>query len=203
MDAPLKPITWEEEKYTFELSQKKSKQYLHSRGYVREALSEVLRVPALDIPLYAPPGKPPKLAEGWGHVSFSHCCDALLIGWSPTAIGVDIERADRPFKADQLSQRYFSEQENKILSTLQGEKLRAAVLEQWVNKEAAIKWQRGKLSVDIRQWYFCKNSDLAIHKKCGYRVGFSSLYFNDWYMAVTFNKNIHNNHQLIICKESI
>ena len=202
MHIPLKPITLEEEKYAYKLSPKRSRQYLHSRGYVREALSAVWDVPALEIPLDAPPGKAPKLEKGWGHVSFSHCCDALLIAWSPRAIGVDIERGDRAFKAHQVSKRYFSEEDNKLLDGLEGDKLRSAVLKEWVKKEAAIKWQGGRLSRDLRKWYFGNQSDLAIHKISGYKVGFDSFYYNDWYLAVVFNNKIHSN-PLIICNESI
>ena len=61
----------------------------------------------LDIPLKADPGEPPFLAEGWGHISMSHCSDALLIGWSSGKIGVDIERKDRKFQAYKLSKRFF------------------------------------------------------------------------------------------------
>ena len=53
----------------------------------------------LEIPLKADPGKPPLLADGLGYISMSHCSDALLIGWSSTKIGVDIERKDRQFQA--------------------------------------------------------------------------------------------------------
>ena len=45
----------------------------------------------LKIPLKADPGKPPLLEKGWGHISMSHCSDALLVGWSLEKIGVDLE----------------------------------------------------------------------------------------------------------------
>ena len=44
----------------------------------------------LEIPLKADPGKPPLLTEELGHISMSHCSDALLIGWSSTKIGVAV-----------------------------------------------------------------------------------------------------------------
>ena len=200
MQGPTKPITTQEKEYADQLSQIRSKEYLYTRGYVREALAEVWKVPGLEIPLNAPPGKPPKLAKGWGHVSFSHCCDGLLIAWSPKEIGVDLERADRTFKADQLCKRYFSAKENEIFNALTGETLRASVLEQWVNKEAAIKWQRGSLSRDIAKWYFCNKSGLAIHKTLKYKIGFKGFYYLNWYIAIAFDQKIHN-HPIIICKK--
>ncbi len=196
----MKPISQEEAKHAIQLSPKRSKQYLHTRGYVREALSELWNVPALDIPLNAPPGKPPTLAKGWGHISFSHCCDGLLIGWSPKNIGVDIERADRVFKAEKVSKRYFSEKETKALATLSGEKLRTSVLKQWVAKEAAIKWQQGSLSMDLEQWYFNESSNLAIHQTLGYTIGINSFHYHSWHIAIAFNSKFHTN-SIILCDE--
>ena len=200
MNAPLQAITTQEAKYANQLSRKKFRQYQHSRGYVREALSKIWEVPALEIPLDAPPGQPPKLAEGWGHVSFSHCCDRLLIGWSPKEIGVDVERADRSFKADQISNRYFSQAEKQLLSNLKGERLRTAVLKKWVNKEAAIKWQRGSLSMDIGKWELSKKSNIAIHNTLGYKIGVHGCYYNAWYIAIAFDNKFHKN-PIIICQE--
>ncbi len=202
MQAPLKPITQKEARYAEQFSTKRSMQFHHSRGYVREALSELWKVPALEIPLQAAPGKAPKLAKGWGNVSFSHCSDGLFIGWSPKRIGVDLERADRCFKAEQVTKRYFSEQEKKDLSHLNQEELRAAVLQKWVIKEAAIKWQRGKLAADFSKWSFCEKSHLAIHQSLGHKVGLHRIQFNSWYMAVAFDKKIHTNPP-IICKFNI
>ena len=42
-------------------------------------MSNITGLAPLDIPLKADPGHPPLLAEGWGHISMSHCSDALLI----------------------------------------------------------------------------------------------------------------------------
>ena len=72
----------------------------------------------LDIPLKADPGKPPFLAAGWGHISMSHCSDALLIGWSSAKIGVDIERKDRQLQAHKLSKRFFTQSENCEIENL-------------------------------------------------------------------------------------
>ena len=40
------------------LSNNRALQYAYSRGYVREALSHILEIPALEIPLDSPPGLP-------------------------------------------------------------------------------------------------------------------------------------------------
>jgi len=196
--VPLQPITKEEEEWANQLPTKRSKEYRHSRGYVRAALSEIWQVPALEIPLHSFPGKPPTLKEGWGNVSFSHCCDGLLIGWSPKRLGVDLERADRSFKADQLAKRYFTENEKAALCNLNKAKQRSAVLQSWVIKEAAIKWQRGNLAEDISQWSHCRHSNKAFHHSLGYQIGLHSFHYYDWYIAVAFDANFHN-HSPIVC----
>jgi len=196
--AKLKPITKYEAEWADQLPIERSRQYQHARGYVRNALSEIWEVPALEIPLNAPPGKSPELLDGWGNISFSHCCDGLFIGWSPSRIGVDIERTDRAFQADRLTKRFFSKAEKEALSHLSGEDLRSAVLKQWVVKEAAIKWQRGKLAVDISQWSLCKKSNQAIHQSLGHEVGMHSFCYKSWYMAVAFDSHIHD-YPPIIC----
>ena len=198
MQTQLKPITKYEAKWADQLPSKRSRQYQHSRGCVRDALSNLWGVPALEIPLNAPPGNSPELLDGWGHISFSHCCDGLFIGWSSSRIGVDLERSDRSFKANRLIKRYFSQQEKEALSHLSGEDLRTAVLKQWVAKEAAIKWQRGTLAANISQWSLCKNSNQAIHKSIGHKIGLHYLCYQSWYMAIAFDSNIHK-HSPIIC----
>ena len=198
--SSLKPITRKEKEWSLQLSTKRSRQYHHSRGCVREALSQVWRMPALKIPLFSPPSKAPELPNGWGNISFSHCCDGLLVGWSPNRIGVDIERADRLFNAEKIKKRYFSKQENNSLSNLNQEELRLAVLEKWVIKEAAIKWQRGSLSMDIGKWELSKKSNVAIHNTLGYKIGVHGCYYNAWYIAIAFDNKFHKN-PIIICQE--
>ena len=43
----------------------------------------------------AKPNQSPELPLNYGHISFSHCKDMLIVGWSMERIGIDIERADR------------------------------------------------------------------------------------------------------------
>lgn len=142
VNAPLKVISKQEEDWSIGLSPRRSLQFKHSRGHVRSALGDLWKISPLDIPLYAPPGKPPELSSGWGNISFSHCNDRLFIGWSSRSIGVDIERVDRNLQANKLNNRYFSKQEDHSLDELSEEGFRKAILEKWVLNEAAIKWQK-------------------------------------------------------------
>ncbi len=199
---PLKPITSDETEWAKRLPSQRSRQFRHSRGYVRQALSELWRIPPLSIPLNAPPGKPPVLAKGWGHISFSHCCDALLIGWSQQKLGVDLERRDRTFAAYKLVERYFSQEEKIALQDLNEEEFHAAVIQKWVIKEAAIKWQRGNLADDFKQWTYCKDPNLLYHKSNNQTINIQPVLFRSWCMAIAYKKNSQI-HKPIICLESI
>ena len=198
MQAPLKTISSTEQIWALELSGKRSREYQHSRGYIRQALSELWQIPALNIPLYAPPGKSPQLSEGWGHISISHCCDALFIGWSPKRIGVDIERIDRRFNPEKLAKRYFSKKEIDTLNDLRKEDLRIATLQNWVIKEAAIKWQQANLAGNISEWNFCKTSNLMIHESLGHKIGLHRIEYDSWYIAITYDHKFHL-HTPIAC----
>tara|TARA_B100000965_G_scaffold178495_1_gene148973 strand:- start:1963 stop:2622 length:660 start_codon:yes stop_codon:yes gene_type:complete len=202
MDEDFKPISIEEEEWARNLSVNRSRQFKYSRGYVREFLSDLFNLPALEIPLNAPPGKPPELPEGWGNISISHCDDCLLIGWSPKKIGVDIERVDRDLKVDQLLKRYFSTLEIKKFNNLTEEEKRFEVLKQWVIKEAAIKWQRGSIFQDFSKWDLFMNSKQAIHKSLGFITEFYLLKYHRWFLAVSLEKN-HHKIKPIFCVKSI
>ena len=192
MQAPLQPISSNEQAWALELSGKRLREYQHSRGYIRVALSQLWETPALKIPLYAPPGQSPQLSKGLGYVSISHCCDALFIGWSPKRIGVDIERMDRMFNPEKLVQRYFSQKEIGSLIGLEKEDLRIATLESWVNKEAAIKWQQASLAGNISEWIFYKNSNLMFHESLGYEIGLHRIRHDEWCIAIAYDQELHS-----------
>ncbi len=202
MNGSQKPITAREEAYARALPSTRAMQFQHSRGCVRKALAELLKVPALTIPLNAPPGKPPKLAKGWGYISFSHCCDALFIGWSKKKIGVDIERTDRSFNANELAKRYYSNKEIDSLKDLKDDELRFNVLKKWVIKEAAIKWQRGRLLENISHWNYCDKSRLATHNQHGFQVKVHQIINNIWCLGIAYDRNVHP-ETLIICQDGI
>ncbi len=115
LDSPLKEISSKEEKVANLLSYNRAKEYKYARGYTRFALSELFKIKPLDIPLFSSPGKAPLLENGLGHLSFSHCSDALLIGWSPSPLGIDIERSDRTISAERIVKRFFNKEEKNNL----------------------------------------------------------------------------------------
>lgn len=145
------------------LSEAQRWRYGMSRAAMRHLLSGVLDVAALQVPLHSPPGKPPQLPPGQGFVSLSHARGAALIAWSPAAIGVDLEAADRSFDARALMQRFFPLQEQRQLQALAAEPLRQAVLRSWLAKEAAIKWRQRSLAQELTAWSFEHASGLLHH----------------------------------------
>jgi phosphopantetheinyl transferase len=128
----------------------------------------------------------------------SHCSDALLIGWSAGKIGVDIERKDRQFKAYKLSKRFFTKYENLEIENLTPSQAKEIVLKRWVVKEAAIKWQRGKLANDINHWIWRKKSSFAHHKKLGYKVKVYQQNHDQWTYAIAIDED-SNQRKPIIC----
>ncbi len=150
-------------------------------------MSSMTGLDPLDIPLKADPGEPPSLAQGLGYISMSHCSDALLIGWSSAKIGVDIERKDRQFQAHKLSKRFFSQCENCEIENLTPSQAKELVLKRWVIKEAAIKWQSGKIATNINQWIWENKSSFAYHKKLGHKVKVYEESHDQWTYAIALN----------------
>ena len=188
MPLKLLPISSEEKKWVQKLSPRRGLTYHFSRGCLRNVMSIMTGLEPLDIPLKAYPGEPPSLAEGFGYVSMSHCSDALLIGWASGRIGVDIERNDRKLKALKLSKRFFNQCEDCELNHLTARQAKDLVIKKWVVKEAAIKWQRGKIATNIDQWVWKNKSPFAYHQKLGYRVKVYEKNHDKWIFAIALDE---------------
>ena len=182
----LQPISFQEELIARKLEKRKQREFIHSRGYARLALSEIFKIAPLEVPLIAPPGKPPKLLNNSGFLSISHCKNALLLGWSPNPIGVDIELINRSFNAKKLVNRFYSEAEIDDLAMLKGEELRIKVLELWVVKEASVKLKRSNLALNLNQWEWKKEELIATHKSFGDRLNIKMIEFQGWIIAIAF-----------------
>ena len=189
MPSKLLPISSEEKKWVNKLTPRRALNYHFSRGCLRQVMSNMTGLGPLDIPLKADPGKPPLLADGFGHISMSHCSDALLIGWSSTKIGVDIERKDRQFQAHKLSKRFFTQDENSEIEYLTPSQAKEIVLKRWVVKEAAIKWQSGKIATNINQWIWENKSLFAYHKRLGHKVKIYERIHDQWTYAIALDED--------------
>lgn len=141
--------------------------YAASRALVRRQLAALLGGDPRDLPLHSPPGAPPRLAAGWGHLSLSHSRDRLLLAWSPQPIGVDLEAADRRLDGLTLARRFFPATELAQLLPLPEARRRRAVLESWVRKEAAIKWRGSSLASELRHWHWDRERHALVQLRDG------------------------------------
>ena len=187
MHDTRRPITSKEDSIAKKLSPIRGNEYRISRGIIREALSDLFDVPPLDIPLNAPQGKPPLLGKGWGKINFSHCGDALLIGWSDQNIGVDIERIDRKFDAKSIAKRFYSQGERDMLGRLDKDEFRLNALKLWISKESAIKWQKGSVAFDLSHWMITKDFKKAVHKKLEIELRIYYRIYKSWIIGVAHN----------------
>lgn len=137
--------------------------YRTSRHLLRCRLAGCLGLLPEAVPLHSPPGQAPRLAEGHGAVSLSHSRELLLLAWSPWPIGVDLEWQQRTIAAESLARRFFPPQEWQQLQRHSPAERAALVLESWVRKEAAIKWQRSSLATDLRHWHWCAERQRLEH----------------------------------------
>ena len=152
LSLPLKAITDQEKKWSYELSNNRKYEFHHSRSYTRIALSIIFDCDPLLIPLNAPPGKAPILKKGFGFLSMSHCNDGFFLGWSNSEIGVDIESLNRRVDSKKISLYLFSEEEKEFLNYGENELLNEKFLSIWVMKEALVKYSKGNLLRDFKSW---------------------------------------------------
>tara|TARA_Y100000991_G_scaffold108815_1_gene82000 strand:+ start:164 stop:805 length:642 start_codon:yes stop_codon:yes gene_type:complete len=171
------------------LSPKRSKEFLYTRGCVREVLADFFNIKPLRVPLEAPPGKPPKLKNGLGNITLSHCKDALFIGWSDIRIGVDIERKDRNLKSASLIKRFYCEEEKKELENLNQKDQRQKALKFWIIKEAAIKWQEGSIAKDLPYWLIKEEQNKIYHEKLDILLNTEYKNHSLWSLGIAHKSN--------------
>ncbi len=177
--------TAEEIKTAKNLSSSRSKLFLETRAYLRQSLSTLFDLDPLKIPINADPGEPPLLPSGMGHISLSHCEDAITIVWHKSKIGIDIERTDRNFNYVKFAEKYFFHTNKSIHNNYLTKNM---ILNQWCAVEAAIKWDHGKLAKDINHWQFFENPKELIHKKKNIHLNYSHIKFHNWTIALATKK---------------
>ena len=178
------------------LSKARAKIFLETRYYMRDALSALFNISPLKIPITAHPGEPPKLPDGMGYISISHCKDAFIIGWHKDNIGIDIERSDRNFSYKKLAKKYFSQDNIKSYNLNQ-----LSILQEWSAMEAAIKYDRGKLSKDIKEWKYQKNKESIYHKSKKIKLSIIQLPFLDWTISIAIKNKIIYDLPKVICSD--
>ena len=186
--------TSSELKIASNLSQARAKIFLETRYYMRDALSALFDINPIKVPITAHPGKPPKLPNGMGYISISHCKDAFIIGWYRENIGVDIERSDRDFNYQKLARKYFQKENIKNYNLN-----KYLILKEWSAIEAAIKYDKGKLSRDIKEWKYEINKKNLYHKSKRIKLNLIQIPFLDWTISIAFKNKALNEIPKIIC----
>jgi len=186
----LKNINQKEKLIAKDLSPQKAEEFILTRGYARHLLGDLFDVPPLEVPLRALPGSPPLLEKEWGNLSFSHCEDAILVGWCKEKIGVDIERSDRSFKSEKIISRFYNDQEKEDLKKLSPYLIGSQVLKLWVLKEAAIKLQKGKIVDDLRLWVINENFKDAFHIVNKQKIKVFHLNYQNWSLGLASESEI-------------
>ncbi len=176
------------------LSQARAKIFLETRYYMRDALSALFDINPMKVPITAHPGKPPELPNGMGYISISHCKDAFIIGWHRENIGIDIERSDRDFNYQKLAKKYFQKENIKNFNTN-----KYLILREWSAIEAAIKYDKGKLSRDIKEWKHERNKKNLYHKSKRIKLNLIQIPFLDWTISIAFKNNSLYELPKIIC----
>ena len=174
------------------LSLSRAKVFLESRFYTRDALSKLFDLNPSEIPLKANPGEPPTLPEGMGYVSMSHCQDACIICWNKKRVGIDIECSNRNFSYKRLAQKYFCK---KIINNSELNKY--DVLKQWSAIEAAIKWDRGKLSKDIKYWKYKNHKKNIFHIEKKLTVNLNQFSFLKWTISIASQNDLNSSINII------
>tara|TARA_B100000161_G_C33532641_1_gene406858 strand:+ start:250 stop:864 length:615 start_codon:yes stop_codon:yes gene_type:complete len=198
-NLPLKIVSKQEAIWAEGLSKMKKREYLHSRGYIRQILGELMNIKPLEVELIAPPNQPPKLnLDLKRYISISHCLDCLFFGYSSYPIGLDIERIDRRIYANKIAKRFYSDNEIRFLSKFNSYEYNANTLKFWVAKESAIKWARGSLYKDISNWECNADSNIILNQKDNVEINFSTFQLQNWFLSVASKKKQYST-ELVVC----
>ena len=188
--------TTEEKKIAYNLPIKRAKVFLESRALMRECLSDFLEIRPLDIPLKAYPGAVPQVPQNIGNISISHTQNVLIVILHEEKIGIDIENSDRQFNYQGLTKKYFQKRErtkNKIRIQ------KKDILQEWSAIEAAIKWEGGKISKDLKEWEYVSEEKEIYHKNKNLTLTLNQFEYKDWIISIATRGKKYQNDQFIIC----
>ena len=174
-----------EEGYSNNLSEKRRQEYTLSRSCMRIALSQIFKMHPLKIPIDAPPSRPPILKKGYGFVSLSHCIDAVVVGWSNSEIGIDIERRDRKINFNVISNKIFTPKEIQFFSDiLNNNDKNLRFLEYWVIKESLLKREKDSLFRSINKWSWDYDSKKAFNISRKKQVEVKKINYQEWIIGL-------------------
>lgn len=126
------------------------------RGVLRLLLGQILHNPADQLRFGCDDFGKPSLIAGQGlpmQFNISHSGDLVLIAIAKGhAVGVDVERIRTNLDLDNIAERFFSANENKMLASLVGPVRYEAFFACWTRKEAYLKARGVGLSLPLDQF---------------------------------------------------
>ena len=173
--------------------------FLYSRAYMRICLSDLFCIDPLAIPLIAPPRQPPKLQNNLGFVSLSHCDNGILIGWSKTKLGIDIERTDRKVPRKLLIKRFFSKYSKKYFLENNKKISEKNFIDLWVTIEAIVKYQNSSLFLELNKWFYDLDNLRSYNLENDVEIRTKVFKYNSWTIGLA-NNDTNSFQNLLICK---
>lgn len=183
-------ISEQEQNWSKDFNKFRKEQYCKARAFSRNFLGKIFNINPMDVPLYAPPGLPPLLKEGFGYLSISHCKEFLIVAWSDIYVGVDIERLDRLISPEQFVKRFYPKQDEYFLSNLNSKEFIYKTIQLWVAREAVIKWHKGNLFRDFSKLLIDKQFKNVFHTQNKKLVKIHNYNFNDWIYTIANNNSL-------------
>ena len=73
------------------------------------------------------------------------------------------------------------------------------ILKEWSAIEAAIKYDKGKLSRDIKEWKYQINDKILYHKSKKIKLNLIQIPFLDWTISIAYKNKVLDELPKIIC----
>lgn len=117
--------------------------FLVARATLRRVLAQYTGVEPQSVKLIVRPGGKPIVAGGGMsgalHFNLSHCGDLALCAIADREVGVDVEQLKHHDDVERVARHFFSDDEARMLGSLQGIDRTRFFFRTWVRKEAYIK----------------------------------------------------------------
>ncbi|MDZ7807374.1 MAG: 4'-phosphopantetheinyl transferase superfamily protein [Gracilimonas sp.] len=135
--------------------------FLCGRILLRQLLGTYLHKDPASINLHTTPKGKPVLEtkeDQQMHFNISHSGDLILLGFSLSPVGVDVEKVSRQVDIDKVSKNYFSDTERQMIKSASRENKAALFFDIWTKKEAVIKGLGKGLGISLNSFNVLETS---------------------------------------------
>ena len=122
----------------------------------------------------------------------------MVLAWSKEKIGVDVEKNNRKFNAQLLRSKFYSSKENQFIDKLNQKESRQETLSMWVLKEAAIKWQKGNILKNLKDWEIDNN--YVMNKSINLKLKSYLINHSFWKIGLVVSNQVKINNPTIFLK---